>query len=24
VFEAHGFERVRPLGKNHWLVAKEA
>jgi hypothetical protein len=20
LFERHGFERVRPLGKNHWLV----
>ena len=22
LFEAHGFRRVRPLGKNHWLVAR--
>jgi len=21
MFEQHGFERVRPLGKHHWLVA---
>ena len=22
LFESHGFERVRPLGKNHWLMRK--
>ena len=22
LFEAHGFERVRPLGKRHWLVVR--
>jgi GNAT superfamily N-acetyltransferase len=22
MFERHGFERVRPLGKHHWLVTK--
>jgi GNAT superfamily N-acetyltransferase len=22
MFEAQGFERVRPIGKNHWVVAK--
>ena len=22
LFERHGFERVRPLGKNHWVVTK--
>jgi hypothetical protein len=22
-FERHGFERVRRLGKNHWVVKKE-
>ncbi len=22
MFERHGFERTRPLGKNHWVVAK--
>ena len=22
VFEQHGFERIRQLGKNHWVVAK--
>lgn len=23
MFEQHGFRRVRPLGKNHWVVAKQ-
>ena len=22
LFERHGFERVRPLGKRHWVVAR--
>jgi ribosomal protein S18 acetylase RimI-like enzyme len=22
MFEAHGFERIGPIGKHHWLVAK--
>jgi GNAT superfamily N-acetyltransferase len=22
-FERHGFKRVRPLGKNHWVVSRE-
>jgi hypothetical protein len=22
MFEGHGFERIRPLGKNHWVVTK--
>ena len=22
LFESRGFERVRPLGKNHWLVRR--
>jgi ribosomal protein S18 acetylase RimI-like enzyme len=22
LFERHGFERIRPLGKHHWLVAR--
>jgi GNAT superfamily N-acetyltransferase len=22
MFEDHGFERIRPLGKNHWVVTK--
>lgn len=23
MFEAQGFERLRPIGKNHWVVAKD-
>jgi ribosomal protein S18 acetylase RimI-like enzyme len=23
LFERHGFERVRPLGRHHWLVARD-
>lgn len=23
LFERHGFEQVRPLGKHHWLVARD-
>jgi GNAT superfamily N-acetyltransferase len=23
LFERHGFERVRPLGKHHWLVTRD-
>ena len=22
LFERHGFERIRPLGKPHWLVTR--
>jgi GNAT superfamily N-acetyltransferase len=22
MFERHGFERVRPLGKHHWVVSR--